>query len=306
MMRRRALYKTISDIDAFTITITVAAAETFTLPALGTVDADVNWGDGSSEQITIESPTHLYTAAGDYQITVNGTMTGFSFNNVGSKLNLKGIDKFGSTGLTNVAGFAYGCLNCEYIKASDFDTSGVTSLFRFALNCRALTEFSGCENWDTSLVTTMQSFIQDCRTLPSIDVSNFNTSLVSSMAGFAQNCFLLTSLNVSGWNTSNVSSMTLFAYTCNNLTDIIGFESLNMTGCTAFLAMLQNTTLPTSRYNAVLNQNTGWASQTLNNGGGNSMHFGNSQYSLSDADAVAGRNIIQTTYNWTITDGGGI
>jgi PKD repeat protein len=46
------------------------SVSSFTLLSTGTVDYEVDWGDGTTESLTTNNPTHTYSSAGEYTIKV--------------------------------------------------------------------------------------------------------------------------------------------------------------------------------------------------------------------------------------------
>lgn len=96
----------------FKYTNSVSALETITVPATGTNNFNITWGDGTPpELVTTPSPTHEYIDAGSFQISIAGSMSSFSFNDGGSKLNVTSLDQWGDMGLTVISGGFHGCAN---------------------------------------------------------------------------------------------------------------------------------------------------------------------------------------------------
>lgn len=180
--------------------------------------------------------------------------------------------------------------------------------------------------WDVSSCTNMRSMFQSNTVFNSAllwgstvqNVQEFN-NMFNGATAFNQ--------NISGWNVSGAQqfSRTFFGATSFNQ-NISGwnisacfslFEMFN--GATAFNQdlsgwdisavinadkMFNGTSFSQSNYDALLNINTGWpASSPQNN-----VPFGASgtNYTLADADAVAGRADLIGVHNWTITDAGGV
>jgi len=93
----------------------------------------------------------------------------------------------------------------------------------------------------------------------------------------------------------------MFQY-CNSLTDIIGIENFDIEALNVTYALynfLVSTTIPTSRYDALL---INWDAQDPFDNIG-VAHFGNTQYTAGGAAEAARANLISTD-GWTITDGG--
>lgn len=91
----------------------VNAGEKIVLPLLttnieGNADAlynfTVEWGDGSSQEVTstLNPVSHTYNKAGTYQVTIDGTIKGWNFFLVpASKDNLVDVTQTGSLQLVN-------------------------------------------------------------------------------------------------------------------------------------------------------------------------------------------------------------
>ena len=83
---------------------TTGASESITLPLRAgyTYNFTVNWGDGSPiDTLTSDSDPdriHIYAVAGDYTVTIVGTVEAWYFNNVGDKLKLIAVNNFGDMG----------------------------------------------------------------------------------------------------------------------------------------------------------------------------------------------------------------
>ena len=320
----------IYSINAFVATFRMTDNETLVIPATSTNDFWIDWGDGSpAEHITTTNPSHTYAVAGDYQVVIEGKMTRLFFYNAANKLNLISIEQGGNTGITtadniyngcsnlteikgywntsgiaNFFSFAYNCSKLTIIETSSWNTQNVTNFNSFAVNCSLLTELD-VSGFKTQSVTDFMQFIHNCSSLTTLDVSGWDTQNVISFKNFAYSCSSLTTLDVSAWNTQNVDIFQRFTYNCSSLTDIIGIENWDVSSCTIFLDFATNVTLPTSRYDAVLNVNSGWISRTMQDGAGESIDFGNSKYTDTDTDVTDGRTAIENK-NWVITDGGPI
>ena len=55
---------------AFLEYTTVASTSSFTLLSTGTVDYEVDWGDGTVQSYTTNNPTHTYSTADTYTIKI--------------------------------------------------------------------------------------------------------------------------------------------------------------------------------------------------------------------------------------------
>jgi surface protein len=258
---------------------TTAADETFVIPCqdLGTFDATVDWGDGSTSAITAYNDAdlaHTYVTAGDHQIRISGTFPNIYFNDVGDKLKVKSVDNLGVVGWV--------------------------SFFRAFFGCSSMTSFVAGHT-ETSGVTNMGAMFYLCSSLTTLDVSSFNTSNVTNMFTFFRDCSSLTTLDVSSFDTSSVVNMAEVFRDCTSLTDIVGVEDFNIEGLTAtndLRRFATGVTLPTARYDALL---INWDAQDPFDG--MSPDFGSSKYTAGGTAAAARANLINTD-GWVITDGG--
>jgi len=261
--------------DVDTTQAGVSTSTQFKLPLAsnGTTDAEVDWGDGSSDTLTSwnqAETTHTYSASGTYTITITGTLEGWFINNGGDKLKIKEVKNWGNgNGLTikNInGGYFMGASNmtCIATDAPTISASNFQQVFRDASSI-----VSGVKNWDVSGVTNL--------IFAFYGANDFNEDL-------------------SNWDVSNVTN---FAYCFERCFDLDqSFASWDMTSATSVSRMFRSTTMSTANYDATL---IGWASQSLNSG--LSIDFGNARYTAGGS-AEAARNTLINTYGWTIVDGG--
>lgn len=115
------------------------------LSSATSINSIVDWGDGSSDVITVYNQaqlTHTYASSGVYTVKIIGNFNGgFYFNNTGDKLKLTGISSFGNIILnTNQSNAFYGCANLtslpdDCVTQMNLVTTG-TSMF---YQCTSLT-----------------------------------------------------------------------------------------------------------------------------------------------------------------------
>jgi len=289
----------------------------------GTVDILVDWGDGTKDTITAYDQAeklHTYSAVGQYEIKITGTLQGFNFIDSGSdndKRKILEIKNWGILDINTTRAFQQ-CFDL-ISTATDvpiISTTSLNSTFRQGDN------FIGdLSKWNVSNVTNLDSIFNDVEPFNS-DITNWNTSNVTSMTSAFKNTDLFNQ-NISSWDVSNV---TFFRETFRNaigfnqpignwtilnggdvnmqrmLQDAINFDQSladwDMTSVGNLSNFLNNVTLSTANYDATL---IGWAAQSLKSDV--NCDFGNSQYTAGGA-AEAARNTLVNTYNWTLTDGG--
>ena len=190
----------------------------------------VDWGDGSAVQtVTTNFPTHTYTTAGTYDITVSGTCPAWGYMGSGRVSTTLNSDYYTYTQyLTKVKQFGelnaqyYGfsqCTNLTSVKgATKNSTSNVTTMANMFYFCQRLTELD-LTNFDTLKVTDMNYMFFKVRA-QEIDLSSFNTSNVTNMSYMFGECGFLTNINLSGFNTSKVTNMSAMFKGCDVLTKL--------------------------------------------------------------------------------------
>jgi len=170
----------------FLATFTVASGDSIVLPLVitGTYNFTVDWGDETSNTITSYNQAereHTYATAGDYQISVTGTMTNWNFFSVyQSKHKFRTIDDVGDVDfMLNVESSVNQFVGCENLTAGDWnniDMSYVTDArymlsngnFNFPIN-----------KWDTSSMLVMQGMFRDSPF--NQDISSWNVFNVTNM-----------------------------------------------------------------------------------------------------------------------------
>ncbi len=287
------------------------------LVSSGSYNATVNWGDGSSDTITSynqQEVTHTYSSAGQYEISIEGTLQGWQFNNAGDRLKMLDVKQWGVLDLSTSAAF-YGCTNLD-ASATDAPTVSTTSFLSMFQNC---TNFNGViGNWDISSVTSLQNCFRECSifnqninswNLSSCtslrfmffnslsfdqDLNSWDTSNVERMDYMFYNCSQFNG-DIYSWDTTNVENMQLMLYNCDLFDQSLAAWTIaNVSNFTNFM---QNATgLSTSNYDATL---IAWAAGVHDNDV--SINFGGSQYSTTGASA---RQSLIDDDGWTITDGG--
>ena len=283
----------------------------------GSYNATVNWGDGSSDTITSynqQEVTHTYSSAGQYEISIEGTLQGWQFNNAGDKLKMLDVKQWGVLDLSTNAAF-YGCTNLD-ASATDAPTVSSDSFYRMFREC---TNFDGAiGNWDVSTVTTLQESFYACSTFNN-SINSWDVSNVFSMVSCFFNCtsfdqdlnswdtsniqymhfgfYNCTQFNgdIYSWDTTNVENMSFMLYNCDLFDQSLA--AWNIENVTNFTNFMQNASgLSTSNYDATL---IAWQAGGHDND--ISINFGGSQFTES---AYAARFSLINDDGWTIVDGG--
>jgi surface protein len=203
---------------------------TVTLALAGTVDAYIDWGDGSPVQhVSTPGPhSHDYGVDGIYTVSVTGSVTEYntSDNGFAGSKKLVSVDNWGQLGFTSMVRAFYGCKSLVYVPNT---TDGLESVTRMDSMFRSASSFnSNISDWDTSSVTNMNGMFMDASSLNQ-DIGNWNTSNVINMAGMFYGA---SSFNqpIGNWNTSSVTSMgAMFQYASLFNQDISIWDTSNVT-----------------------------------------------------------------------------
>ena len=277
------------------------ANNTISLPLAGTVNVNVQWGDGTFNNYTTTGfKTHTYASPGVYTVSVSGTMTsldhgtGTSIQN--NKLKLIRCLSFGNLGITNMLRAFRGCINLTEVP--DQLPSGVTNCSEMFHSCTSFNDHR-VAMWNVSSVTNMQNMFRRCQQFDA-DLSSWNTASVTGMGNMFYDCQSFNS-DLSSWDTGSVLNMSAMflnadAYDCNmaswNLSSLSTSSGLSNFMSTA-------TGLSTANYDATL---VGWNASKAAYRSDLSPNFGGSKYTCGSAAADARAALV--AYGWTITDGG--
>jgi surface protein len=199
----------------------------------------------------------------------------------------------------------------------DLDAWNVSSVTNMSNMFTSAGVFNGAVgSWDVSSVTNMQSMFYGAGSFNQ-DISAWDTSSVTTMIGMFVSAVAFNQ-PIGSWNVSNVTNMEGIFYGATgfnqdvslwDVSSVINMGTMftgatafdqnlgawNPSSATSFAYFLQDVTLSTTNYDALL---TGWAARSLQSG--INFHAGNSIYS----NAAAARQYIIDTFGWTITDGG--
>jgi surface protein len=174
------------------------------------------------------------------------------------------INNWVMSAVTNTVGMFYGSAFNQPVNS--WDVSNVTNMSQMFYGTPFNQPLSG---WNVSKVTNMETMFR----LSSFDqpLNTWDVSKVVDMGSMFNSCPF--NQNIGNWNVSGVTDFTNF-----------------MAGKTP-------STLSTTNLDAIYN---GWSSLPSLQSSIN-ITFGSAKYT---AGSSAGKSILQTTYGWTITDGG--
>ncbi len=151
----------------------------------------------------------------------------------------------------------------------------------------------GIDQWNVTSVDDMSQMFLDSENL-TLNLSQWITSSLTNMTAMFDNSDV-DSLQIANWDTSNVSQMqNLFK---NYKGVISAIQNWDYTTVTDMTDMLLNNKLTTSSYDALLIKLSNDVTQ-------NNVVFNAGDSFYCSANAIAARDILTLTYNWTIQDAG--
>ena len=253
----------------------------FRLPliAASNINATVNWGDGTSDNITSynqSETTHTYSSQDTYDITIEGVIDGWQFSDAtvgGDRAKIQLIEKYGTLDISTNGTFS----NCANLNTTTTDapTISSTSLEGAFIGCTSLTapDFS---SWDVSNVTSFAQMFRNCTNLAAAGVNSiagWDVGSGQSFNAFMRGVTAVGSLDLSGWDISSALDLTSFISAGN---------------------------LSTANYDALL---ISWAAQSFIQNQQNAA-FGGSTYTGGGTAAAARATLEAGKGGWNISDGG--
>lgn len=202
--------------------VTSTPGEEIELPLGGSVNATVDWGDGSPADYysTAGIQSHIYATAGTYAISISGTLTEFGNIIVSSS------EKYSRV-------VSWGCI-------------GLTSLHMAFTNAVNLTDVP--DNLPAT-VTNLKSAFQNTISLNDPDFVTWNTANVTDMSSlfFGASIF---NQPIGGWNTANVTDMSgMFAYAYDFNQPIGSWNTAKVTNMASMFTWAQNFDQPLNTWN---------------------------------------------------------
>lgn len=315
-------------------------ANTITLPLTNMDGLVIDWGDGEINSLN----NHTYIESGVKTVKIEGNINGWRFNSTGDRLKLLEIKNwgdffisgnstfFGCANLTldNVNGtptIATPDLSNTFRECSvlttvkninSWEMSSVTSIARMFENCVLFNQ--SLNMWDVSNVINMRYAFYSARAFNG-NITGWDVSNVNDMSFM----FTITNefnQNISAWNVKNVTNMQSMFQNAISFNQPIGFwdmrkvqsiqnmftqatvfnqnigawQLLELTNASIFMNTKTPITFSATNLDAIYN---GWSANLLKSGV--AISFGSAKYTSA---GQAGRDILTTTYGWTITDGG--
>jgi len=210
------------------------------------------------------------------------------------------------TGRTSITGILQNCQAFDK-EVTDWDVSSVTNFsnaFSGATvfnNGGVVAAGTGLDTWNVSSALTISGMFADADGFTGeLNGWGSKTSGITDMSI----CFQRTPYNnsLSAWDTSSVNSMYRMFYQCNGFNQPL--TSWSIASLQDATEILQQTAYTTADYDALLDINTGWASQATIQSGV-SFGIGSVTFTLG-GDAELGHTYLTGTKMWNIVDGGGV
>jgi surface protein len=200
---------------------TTSSSESITIPTESSgrtyYNFRIDWGDGTTERVTgfDPDPSHMYTAAGTYQVKIEASQAREAFPRIyldaaslgsGSESNakkLQSIDQWGDIQWESMEAAFAGAENRTYSATDNPDLAGVTNM-RYMFN--STTAFNGdISGWDVSSVTDMRYMFLGATSFNQ-DLSTWDVSRVTEMDGMFQGATAFNQ-DLNAWNVSSVTDM---------------------------------------------------------------------------------------------------
>lgn len=195
---------------------------------------------------------------------------------------------------TNISSMLNSCSSFNK-PLSSWDTSGVTDAQNLLANADSFD--SSVANW--VLNGTWYRPFNGCDAFTGIGVDTWDTSGLSDARNMFVNCVVFNG-DISGWNTSSLTNISNMLFNCDAFDQDL--SSWDVTAITTATGFMQNAVgLSTANYDALL---IGWAAQSVNTGV--TISFGTSLFTAAPSAAATAKSTLQTTYSWTISDGGSV
>ena len=196
-----------SDPTLFVTTWRVPAGDTITFPGAGTYTID--WGDGTTEQITnadsTSPPEHTYpnTTDRNYDITVSNSITHFNLDNHADAPKLIDIKRWGTARWSSMASAFHGAANMRMSATDEPNLSGVESMSEMFFGAFAFNGDIG--GWNVSSVTDMSNMFSSAISFDQ-DIGGWNVSQVTDMRHMFTGAIAFKQ-NINSWTVSQVTDM---------------------------------------------------------------------------------------------------
>lgn len=194
------------------------------LALAGTVDATVDWGDGTEkEEVTGPGPHyHSYAVDGTYIVSVSGTVTAYNnYINGGDlrdKQKLIEVISWGDVGFTNLN---YAFQQAQNLLSVPTNSVGIEKVTEMKFMFSGTWHFNqDIGDWNTENVTNMMGMFSGASSFNQ-NIGNWNTGKVTNMSYmFANTGFF--NQDIGNWDTANVIDMQAMFYDAGSFNQDIG------------------------------------------------------------------------------------
>ncbi|KAF3978802.1 MAG: BspA family leucine-rich repeat surface protein, partial [Methylococcales symbiont of Iophon sp. n. MRB-2018] len=164
----------------------------------------INWGDGTTQDITSSNPTHTYTATGDYTVTAENTITRFFLNNdENNRGKLRDIQQWGTANWTNMRRAFWGASNMIMSASDSPNLAGVTNMSSMFSGASAFNQ--DISGWNVASVTDMSSMFSGASAFNQ-DIGGWNVASVTNMAQMFADTSAFNQ-DIGDWNVASVTTM---------------------------------------------------------------------------------------------------
>ena len=140
------------------------------------------------------------------------------FNKCHKLKEIKGIENFNTSNVTNMISMFNECYELEYLNLFNFDTSNVTDMECMFAVCQKLKKIQGISKFNTSKVINMKIMFCGCEVIEFLDLSNFDTSNVKNMDNMFSYCYKLKEIKgIENFNLLNLTNADEIFEECNEL-----------------------------------------------------------------------------------------
>ncbi|MEP0386429.1 MAG: BspA family leucine-rich repeat surface protein [Dokdonia sp.] len=199
----------------------------------------IDWGDGTVESNLGEAPTHTYTTAGTYTVTVlDGHIDRIRFTFAGSSNGfIVDVMQWGTNAWTSMEGAFSGCTNLDVSAPDAPNLSNVTRTPLMFFDCSSLVGTLAFNTWDTSTIKDTFSMFERCD-LFNQDLDTWDVSNVTEMRNMFSEAFIFNG-NISTWNVSSAVLMSNMFYRARAFNQPL--NNWNVSSVTNMRAMFQRT-----------------------------------------------------------------
>ncbi len=211
---------------------------TVTLALAGTVDVEIDWGDGTPVQtVTTQGPVHDYGTDGEYTVSVTGSVTSYNSHDNGGaaseRAKLISVDNWGQLGFTSMYSAFDECSNLVSVPSTSDGIEAVTNMAGMFWGASAFN--SDISGWDTSNVIYMNYVFCNASTFNQ-NISDWDTSNVISMYGMFEDASAFNQ-PIGNWDTSSATDMCkMFSFASAFSQDIGGWNTSGVTNMEAMFA----------------------------------------------------------------------